>query len=514
MKKNSKRTKRVRNLVLVCILSALLLTVSTYAWFVGLQTVRVNSFEINIASTNGLALSLDGVNWSSELEATKDTAAYTGNTNQWLTEIDEDGDLISKGLIPMSSVGDIDLTTSKLKLYEKGSLTAKDGGYRLLTSQVENSSSAEKDGYVAFDLFIRNMSGEAYYAEDNVLNEEAIYLTYDSDVTVGTAGVKDTGIENSVRVAFAQIGRVKNADYTADTASTVTGITCADTYEDDGKTKPIVTGICRTAQIWEPNDTNHVPNAISFYNESCTQRTTTAEDSTDGFTYEEKTESSGLCGKVENNQAYPTYAISRAIAVADYVDIYDGASFNKYITNTVEPGDAYKTYLNAKNTAEDFDAQDYKLVAVDTFTETERGKAGDASTPTGAKRNVFMTLAPNSITKVRVYVYIEGQDIDNYDFAQLGKAIQVNFGFTKERYTTDDYTDEPVTIIPGAENVQEVPYEPTGEISDVTNAVWDATNKEFVTLNTYTGFEFKDEDTAKEAVYTAETGWTIKNKSS
>ena len=52
-----------------------------------------------------------------------------------------------------------------------------------------------------------------------------------------------------------------------------------------------------------------------------------------------------------------------------------------------------------------------------------------------------MTLAPNSITKVRIYVYIEGQDVDNYDFASIGKET-VKFGFTKERFTEDDFNYE------------------------------------------------------------------------
>ena len=56
----------------------------------------------------------------------------------------------------------------------------------------------------------------------------------------------------------------------------------------------------------------------------------------------------------------------------------------------------------------------------------------------GMNRKEFMTLAPNSITKLRVYIYIEGQDIDNYDFASLGKKISVNFGFTKERFEQTD----------------------------------------------------------------------------
>ena len=56
----------------------------------------------------------------------------------------------------------------------------------------------------------------------------------------------------------------------------------------------------------------------------------------------------------------------------------------------------------------------------------------------GTARPEFMTLAPNSITKLRIYIYIEGQDIDNYDFAQIGKKIAVNFGFTKERFDDKD----------------------------------------------------------------------------
>ena len=64
-----------------------------------------------------------------------------------------------------------------------------------------------------------------------------------------------------------------------------------------------------------------------------------------------------------------------------------------------------------------------------------------------------MSLAPNSITKLRVYIFIEGQDIDNYDFASLGKQITVNFGFTKERYTESDvnYTGPSTDITPNAE---------------------------------------------------------------
>ena len=68
----------------------------------------------------------------------------------------------------------------------------------------------------------------------------------------------------------------------------------------------------------------------------------------------------------------------------------------------------------------------------------------------GVKRPTFMTLAPNSVTKVRVYIYIEGQDVDNYDFASLGKQISVAFGFTKERFFDEDvkYSDKDTATLP------------------------------------------------------------------
>ena len=61
MKRNTKRNRKIRNLVLICVMSALLLTVGTYAWFIGMQTVKVNSFEVKIAGVDNLMLSLDGV---------------------------------------------------------------------------------------------------------------------------------------------------------------------------------------------------------------------------------------------------------------------------------------------------------------------------------------------------------------------------------------------------------------------------------------------------------------------
>jgi hypothetical protein len=410
-RKERNKKKRVLHLTTIFTFTAIVFGTATYAWFIGMRTVNVNPFEVQIASTEDLQLSLDGTHWSdtvaingsnfrnpaaknaSENTLDADGNPYPTNTNTWG----------GRGLIPMSSIGVINTTTSRLTLFEKGSLTATPGGYRLMASRVNNDSTTP-DGYVAFDLFIKNSSGTEYYETNNQLNEEAIYLTNDSKVKVGSTGVANTGIENSVRVAFAQIGRVIA---TNTNASTIQGITCA--------TNGDVTGICRTAQIWEPNDTNHVGDALNWYNTTCKARTGATTNSAESY--------GALCGTVVNGQAYPTYAIGKEITAANAVDVYDGSALNGY-EGSIAGSEAVAISTEEGNAGKYLYAYPY-------FTDTMKLK-------TGVERPAFITLAPNSITKVRVYIYIEGQDIDNYDFASIGKQISVNFGFTKERFTEDD----------------------------------------------------------------------------
>ena len=141
---------------------------------------------------------------------------------------------------------------------------------------------------------------------------------------------------------------------------------------------------------------------------------------------------------------FPTYSISKAVEIDHAVDIYDGLSYNKYAGNTIneivsEEEDLKLDEGNAEaGSLANGDEGAKPLVAVDTFTDTEKNYKGN-------KRPTFMTLAPNSITKIRVYIYIEGQDIDNYDYVQVGKQIKVQFGFSKQRFTADEVgvTDDP-----------------------------------------------------------------------
>ena len=111
-KRNKKHEKRMKKLVVGCGLCAILLTVATYAWFIGMKTVNVSAFDVEIAAIDGLELSLTGGannDWATTVTINEDNydSTYGTNTNSWGGE---------KGLIPMSSVGVIDTSSSKLKI--------------------------------------------------------------------------------------------------------------------------------------------------------------------------------------------------------------------------------------------------------------------------------------------------------------------------------------------------------------------------------------------------------------
>lgn len=471
-KRNKKRENRTKKIVVVCCLFGIVLLVSTYAWFIGMKTVNVETFDVTIASTDSLSLSLNGKDWSDTVTINSDNyndpdVVGADTTNSWTD------------LVPMSSVGRIDSNASRLTLYEKGSLTASPGGYRLMASEVENKGATEARGYVAFDLFIKNSSGNKYYPEYNPLNEEAIYLVPESEVTISSSGgAVNTGIENSVRVAFAQIGRVVATTPTED-GSEIRAIKC--------NSGGAVTSICdRVATIWEPNDTKHVNNAINWYTTSCLARKTTGTDVTSEDSF------AGDCNLIQDGQAYTTYAVGGVINAEDNVDVYDGSDYN-----------GYQSSISATPT-------DGKLYAFPYFTDTMKNL-------TGTERPEFMTLAPNSITKVRIYVYIEGQDIDNYDFASLGKKISVSFGFTKERFFGEDidYDGDP-ELPDDVVRTRKVPYTNTGNVTtDDSRITFDDDANEFTIPNWFRAFNFTDNGQAKVATGTDQNGevvWEFKNK--
>lgn len=436
-KKKNSRKRQQRKLAWLFTLTgitAIVLIVETYAWFIGTGSIQTSEFQIGVSTEKSLFLSLDGENWSENLtisrenilglledELTKDNHnAYEGHTNKWVDE--------EVGLIPISTVGEKDTAVSRLKLYGKSSITATPGGFRLISTRLDNFSEeigvdgegtgktvGEREGYVAFDLFIKNGEGVDYIEEYNADDDEAIYLTTNSSVTVVKSGEEETedyGLANSVRLAFAQIGRVASATATSED---IVGMICNPIASgDDGElAEGDQTGLCEATEttIWEPNDTLHNDKLIEYFNRVCKgKEVEEGEDGTKIVTYGANEEVK--CIELASGTATNTYVVNSDITSADNIDVYDG--LNGYEIDEIE---------------------DYKLSKYNTFTDSHK-------ILTDEERPAFFKLAANSVTKIRVYIYLEGQDVDNYDLISLGKTIKINFGFTKDQF---DLTSEEET---------------------------------------------------------------------
>lgn len=422
MNYNTKKRKKTASVITLLGFTSLVLMVATYAWFIGITQVAVDEFEIEVKSSEGLTISLDAKTYGASLilgedEITTDLTEYTSNTNHWARDLDEHGD--DNGLIPISTSGEMDQNNSVLKVFSKSSVATINGQYMIRSEQMPNGGAAnglydnqEQAGYIVFDMFIKNSSGENYSSTFDPLTAEAVYLlrqstTYleEEDTEAGIVG--GDGVENSIRVAFMQVGRVDMKSTTADAQS----ITCSNGSGADGAT---VTGLCNVAlnettslpevnvknsigltwNVWEPNEKAHSAPSIEYFGQACKKRT--------GIdTY------SGSCDALQNGVEYDTHTIKLPVGASDHVNLYD----------------AYNGYYNLDPQPE----ISSKMDNFDTFTDEDKMLSLD-------EKQIFFYLAPNSVTKVRVYIYLEGQDIDNYDMGAVGRKIKMTFGFTKDRY--------------------------------------------------------------------------------
>ncbi len=355
----------------------------------------LKEFEIVVKSQDGLDISLDGRNYSSGViinknKITKDIEnTYPNNTNHWL------GDNLT--FKPISSNGKLNQETGTMIFYDIKDRKDVPGGYKLTAKLLNNVKTIgeeentsyevdEKDGYIVFDLFIRNASNEE--TNETEVEEqhkpEMVYLTKDTMVSDS----KNIGIADSLRIAFMSIG---NANVAAD-KDVVQSISC-NTNEESG-----FASLCEqslqgvTWNIYEPNNTHHTNDACVKFNRKCKNRI--------GInTYSEN------CNPLLETSSFNTYVVNQEINPEDNVNIYDG--------------------LN--------DYQNNQLTMFNYYTDDKRSNSDPD------KIESFLSLDNNSITKVKVYIYLEGQDIDNLDFGSVDDNLHITFGFTKDVISSNTY---------------------------------------------------------------------------
>ena len=465
-KRKKKNQRKAKNLIFVLGITAVIFVVATYAWFIGLSEVKINTFNVEIKASDGLQLSLNGRTWTTAINLGGSTKAildnvlngtaitddsdpalaYVGNTNTWLgitseaytdlkDTITEDNaiEYISE-LVPLSTEGEIN-TDGTLKFYTKTSMTASRGGYSLRANELDRvddetgEAVPEERGYIAFDLFVKNkVTGGTYNGHFNQLNDEAVYLTTESGIGLLSGSTGSDGLQNSLRVAFLQLGRVsQNSE-----ASAFTGITCAtgsgitklcnmandpsasdpDAESHTGKVDVDASrGI--TYNIWEPNDLIHTTQSVNKFKTQCKNRETTGAYGTTA------------CTEFGTSDYVKTYVVNNQITSADNVDIYDGHNGYTAKVNEYDETDGYSNPSGAL------------LKEMVYYTDTKKNQDD------GLRPQIF-SVASSSITKFRIYIFLEGQDVDNFDISSDdGDAFQVSIGFTKDRFATGTVEPEP-----------------------------------------------------------------------
>ena len=425
------KNRRLLKLTAISGVTLLVLIVATYAWFIGVTTVQIDEFDVKVETLKGLQVSFTGNDndWDTtgQINRTLSNEYFTNEgmkNNSWVD---------TSGLVPISTTGTF-TSTGHLNLYSNASINAVTGGYRIRTEKIKNEASErladdenfdvtttspeDSKYYITFDFFLKNttntqgtLPNASAYTESET---EAVYLTTNSDIVLppkeNENDPDDTdGMENSMRVAFYQVAyapltttasNLKTMGCTSNAGNSIVGVCSASALAaNQGK----------TWNIWEANDEDHQPKAINNFNRLCRNRTdATTYSSTVCTPTEDPTTHNGIA--FADGQSFNTYGVNQVIGTSNNVNIYDGLN----------------TYFGTITTGE-------YLKEVDSFKESENVVLTGADMY-NTSRNPIIRLAPNSITKIRAYIWIEGQDVDNLDYLGASKRLLINFGFTKDIY--------------------------------------------------------------------------------
>ena len=179
--KNTLKKRTFISAIAMLIVSAIVLTSSTFAWFSMAKRVEVESMELNITSPDGVQLSANADAFTTTLtladvkgETTARWAAYAGNQNNF-----------PELLAPSSSTLFVD---KSMPVFYSGSI---DDAGRISAAQVTSDAGS---GYVAFDLFVKvGADQKVFWSESSITcddNPEVVSAMRMAVVNCGTVAAK------------------------------------------------------------------------------------------------------------------------------------------------------------------------------------------------------------------------------------------------------------------------------------------------------------------------------------
>ena len=231
-------------LIVITFFTGVLLIISSYAWLSASLNVKVKFFDLVVSSDSGLFISLDGVEYFDSVEISMDSvitklrSTYPKNTNQWA----------AAGLWPVSSNGIRNSNRNKFDTYAGEVSRRRDANKRrfLNTILINEDKPDAFNVYIAFDLFLKNVSGSP--KSDNLYFDEATSVDFD-DATDDDVVNSMSGVMNSMRFGVVKIGSVSSKE----DVNTVQNITCNNNCE---------------MVIYEPNSNFHSDESIEKVKEN------------------------------------------------------------------------------------------------------------------------------------------------------------------------------------------------------------------------------------------------------
>lgn len=382
--KNSKR--RLNSLILLVAFTAIMLIVSTYAWFSSQKNVTLTGLKGQVNVAEGLQVSLDASHFVNSINFDDfdqtDATSWTVKSSATTAYLDDGKtfqapatgitNVVPSEYLPVSTTGtegidnETDGKIGKLMMYG-GSYTNSEG-----LKDIGEATEVPASGYFAFDLYLQNSSATGITSDK---------LQLDANSTV-IAGDPTKGVQNAVRVAFALYANSGDA-------MSINNEISRDQIIAGTSTGKKITDVA----IWEPNANKHVSRIV--------------EQTAIKFSEADKTKYTigaalGDYNKIVDNAVLPTYALTAASDEANVIaDVYDWAT----------PA----TGLTLQQTTQTTDA------TRDESIDLKSVKTGNAP----------IQIIANQYQKLRVYVWIEGQDPDCVNYASLGKSLTLDLGLSK-----------------------------------------------------------------------------------
>lgn len=373
-RRSRKSKRRMNSLFMALLLTAIMLIMSTYAWFSANRQVNIEGITAKVRAAEGLQISLDGISWDTAVTISKTKLIELGQSVNKVSWADK--------LEPVSSDGTYNTTTGELNFYygevsPDGSIlkNVRQATSVATTSTEEGNAgnTGPKNKYIAFDIYLKNSSSRTTDPMQ-LANGSLVAITKDE---AKGKGQDNTGLEFSVRTA---IEFYSNPATFTDSQSVITGKAF---------------GTPQIA-IWEPNFDQHIA------------------------------EIQRVDGRISNTtQAWNTLAINNTA---------DGKNIQGVNVGEAQIGSALAVALDTNgNVLTDPAGEAGTYMTIPSTIQTSGNIQADQPlyNVNGTGKDYQITIPGNAITKARVYIWLEGQDPDCQDTASTGQSFDLQINLSK-----------------------------------------------------------------------------------